>query len=182
MTDDLSIFTSIVKPLTDTSRPGYFSSSFSPEAGFYVLGYSGPSVPYQKVIKTDDASQSSQTSALASRVASADVLIDRLLSRLTFAEFDYVLESNDALNETLSRFILPTSNQVVVESDGYQLNVKEIRPPNMDETGKTKYPVVSLIDPSHVDGSLRYSIADQPLATSIASHSSSFSHLVRRTL
>ena len=68
-----------------------------------------------------------------------------MISSSCLAEFDYVLESNDALNETLSRFILPTSNQVVVESDGYQLNVKEIRPPNMDETGKTKYPVVSLI-------------------------------------
>lgn len=64
--------------------------------------------------------------------------------------FDYVLESNGALNETLSRFILPTSNQLIVDSDGYQLNVKEIRPPNMDTTGKTTYPVVSL----HLDAVL----------------------------
>lgn len=56
--NDLSTFTSAVRPLTDTSRPGYFSSSFSPEAGFYVLGYDGPAVPYSKIVKTDDAGQS----------------------------------------------------------------------------------------------------------------------------
>jgi hypothetical protein len=37
--------------LTDTSVPSYYSASFSPNAGFYLLTYDGPDVPYQKLIK-----------------------------------------------------------------------------------------------------------------------------------
>lgn len=37
--------------LTDTSVPSYYAASFSPNAGFYLLTYDGPDVPYQKLIK-----------------------------------------------------------------------------------------------------------------------------------
>ena len=40
--------------LTDTSVASYYSASFSPEAGFYLLSYEGPEVPFQKVIKIGD--------------------------------------------------------------------------------------------------------------------------------
>ena len=40
--------------LTDTSVASYYSASFSPEAGFYLLSYEGPGVPFQKVIKIGD--------------------------------------------------------------------------------------------------------------------------------
>lgn len=38
--------------LTDTTFPGYFQASFSPNAGYYVLGYKGPEVPWQRLIET----------------------------------------------------------------------------------------------------------------------------------
>ena len=37
--------------LTDTSVVSYYSASFSPDAGFYLLSYEGPGVPFQKLIK-----------------------------------------------------------------------------------------------------------------------------------
>ncbi len=40
--------------LTDTSALGQFSASFSPGAGFYLLSYDGPKVPWQRVIKAND--------------------------------------------------------------------------------------------------------------------------------
>ena len=40
--------------LTDTSVASYYSASFSPQAGFYLLSYEGPSVPFQTVIKVGD--------------------------------------------------------------------------------------------------------------------------------
>lgn len=41
------------KPLTDTMKPGYFSTRFSPGAAFYVLNYHGPSTPWTKVVDVD---------------------------------------------------------------------------------------------------------------------------------
>ena len=43
--------------LTDTSSLGQYSASFSPGAGFYLLSYNGPNVPWQRVIKTNDMSE-----------------------------------------------------------------------------------------------------------------------------
>ncbi|CDZ97247.1 dipeptidyl aminopeptidase [Phaffia rhodozyma] len=105
-------FNSVISALTDSTRPSYHTVSFSPKAGFYVLSYEGPDVPWQKIRQTSGE------------------------------ELDYLLEDNKALNETLNRFIIPSSSQYTILSDGFELNVKEIRPPNMDESGRTKYPVL----------------------------------------
>jgi len=43
--------------LTDTSKEAWYTSAFSPQAGFYVLSYRGPGVPWQKVMKTNDTSK-----------------------------------------------------------------------------------------------------------------------------
>ena len=43
-------------PLTDTSAASYYAASFSPNAGFYLLSYQGPGVPFQKLIKAGDES------------------------------------------------------------------------------------------------------------------------------
>lgn len=43
------------KPLTDVTQPGYYSASFSTGAGYYLLSYAGPDVPWQKVKKVTDA-------------------------------------------------------------------------------------------------------------------------------
>jgi len=42
--------------LTDTSAASYYSASFSPGAGFYLLSYEGPSVPFQKLIRVGNES------------------------------------------------------------------------------------------------------------------------------
>ena len=42
--------------LTDTSVASYYSASFSPSAGFYLLSYEGPGVPFQKLIKVGNES------------------------------------------------------------------------------------------------------------------------------
>ncbi|KAF8555864.1 dipeptidyl aminopeptidase [Imleria badia] len=105
---------SVVPPvlLTDDSTPSFYSASFSPGAGFYLLDYGGPNVPWQRVV---DVSR---------------------------PDFDYVLTDNAALNTTLGEFEAATITYSTIDSDGYELNVKEMRPPKMDDSGRTKYPVL----------------------------------------
>ena len=43
------------KPLTDVTKPSYYSAKFSPQAGFYVLNYQGPSTPWHKIVQTDNS-------------------------------------------------------------------------------------------------------------------------------
>ncbi len=38
--------------LTRADDSGYFAVKFSPETGYYVLSYSGPDVPWTKVLQT----------------------------------------------------------------------------------------------------------------------------------
>lgn len=38
--------------LTDTTKPAWYEANFSPEAGYYLLGYRGPNVPWQSILKT----------------------------------------------------------------------------------------------------------------------------------
>ena len=40
--------------LTDTTSPGYYDASFSPEGGFYLLSYRRPHAPWQRVIRVGD--------------------------------------------------------------------------------------------------------------------------------
>jgi len=106
--------TGIEKPkaLTDISTPSSYDADFSPQGGFYVLSYNGPNVPWQSIHQTENSS------------------------------FNYVLTENANLNRTLAQFEMPTIIRGTIESDGYVLNYKEIRPPRMDDSGKTKYPVL----------------------------------------
>ncbi|KAK1233376.1 Dipeptidyl peptidase 4 [Marasmius sp. AFHP31] len=90
----------------------FFDTDFSPEAGFYVLSYRGPNVPWQRIIKTGDEA------------------------------FDYVLTSNAELVNITSQYEAPTVVYDTIKSDGVELNVKELRPPRMDDSGRTKYPVL----------------------------------------
>lgn len=43
-----------MKSLTFSAESSYYATSFSPEAGFYLLSYQGPNIPWQRVIKADD--------------------------------------------------------------------------------------------------------------------------------
>jgi dipeptidyl aminopeptidase len=40
--------------LTDTAQPGYYDVQFSPGAGYYVLKYNGPEVPWQRLLQTGE--------------------------------------------------------------------------------------------------------------------------------
>ncbi|KAI0351315.1 dipeptidyl aminopeptidase [Trametes cingulata] len=98
--------------LTDTSSAGYYDADFSPQGAFYLLSYKGPHAPWQRIVHVDDAG------------------------------FDYVLTENPQLNDTLALYELPIVTHSTIESDGYELNVLEMRPPRMDDSGRTKYPVL----------------------------------------
>ncbi|KAJ6581126.1 dipeptidyl aminopeptidase [Mycena capillaripes] len=100
------------KALTDTSELAYFSADFSPQAGFYLLSYLGPGIPNQKVVKAADS------------------------------EFEYVLTTNERLTNVTEEYETATVVHSTIEVDGYELNVKEVRPPRMDDSGRTKYPVL----------------------------------------
>ncbi|KAJ7132184.1 dipeptidyl aminopeptidase [Mycena epipterygia] len=98
--------------LTDASEAAYYSADFSPEAGFYLLSYKGPGIPTQKVVQAADN------------------------------EFEYVLTTNDRLVNVTEEYEAATVVHSTIDVDGYELNVKEIRPPRMDDSGRTKYPVL----------------------------------------
>ncbi|WWC64025.1 uncharacterized protein I303_106631 [Kwoniella dejecticola CBS 10117] len=100
--------------LTDNSSPGYYEASFSPGAGYYVLNYRGPEVPWQRVMQTDPNEE----------------------------PLDVLLEGNARLNQTLSEFVRPIITRQTIESDGYELNMLEMLPPNFDTSGRKKYPVL----------------------------------------
>ncbi|KAJ7230529.1 dipeptidyl aminopeptidase [Mycena pura] len=99
-------------PLTDSSEAAYYTADFSPQAGFYLLSYNGPGIPVQKVIKSGDS------------------------------EFEYVLTTNERLANVTEEYEKATVLYSTIEVDGYDLNYKEVRPPRMDDSGRTKYPVM----------------------------------------
>ncbi|KAG8722707.1 hypothetical protein FRC08_012586 [Ceratobasidium sp. 394] len=101
--------------LTDESTLAWHSASFSPHGGYYVLNYDGPGVPWQRVVGVESKGKNA---------------------------VNYVLTDNKELNETSALFQMPVITRSTIESDGYELNVMEIRPPKMDETGRKKYPVL----------------------------------------
>ncbi|PCH36456.1 dipeptidyl aminopeptidase [Wolfiporia cocos MD-104 SS10] len=98
--------------ITDTSSPAVYDASFSPQGGFYLLTYKGPQAPWQKVIEAGGHG------------------------------LEFVLTENPQINDTLAEFEMPVVTHSIIESDGYELNVVELRPPRMDDSGRTKYPVL----------------------------------------
>ncbi|KAJ3797465.1 dipeptidyl aminopeptidase [Lentinula aff. detonsa] len=90
----------------------YYDTNFSPEAGFYLLSYEGPNIPWQEIIQTNNT------------------------------DFHFVLHTNDELSNKSSQFEAPTVLYSTIESDGHKLNVREVRPPRMDDSGRTKYAVL----------------------------------------
>lgn len=93
---------------TDASVVSYYSASFSPEAGFCLLSYHGPGVPYQKLIKVGDECGSNPrslvlgTHSLWACIANARVLV-----------------ANEELNRTVQMYEGPTSIHSTIESEGY---------------------------------------------------------------
>jgi dipeptidyl aminopeptidase len=101
-----------LQPLTDTSKEGYYGVSFSSGAGFALLDYDGPNIPWQKVISTPS----------------------------NFDHYESIIEENKALAEKAKKHELPIEIYSTVNVDGFDLNVVERRPPHFNP--KKKYPVL----------------------------------------
>ncbi|KAM0756671.1 hypothetical protein T439DRAFT_321362 [Meredithblackwellia eburnea MCA 4105] len=98
--------------LTDVKKMGYHRVSFSPYGGFYVLNFEGPTTPWQKLVKVDDKN------------------------------FDKVMVTNDKLIEADRKFMKVNIVYTTVVADGIELNAVEMYPPDMDTSGRTKYPIL----------------------------------------
>ncbi|CAL5866096.1 uncharacterized protein PFLUO_LOCUS303 [Penicillium psychrofluorescens] len=101
-----------LRPLTDTSKAGFFEISFSHGTGYALLSYKGPAVPWQAVITTHG---------------------DKV-------EQEEVIEENPDLKKMVEDFALPAEVYSNVTIDGYTLQVLERRPPHFNPA--KKYPVL----------------------------------------
>ncbi|KAM0787347.1 hypothetical protein ACM66B_003435 [Microbotryomycetes sp. NB124-2] len=116
--DDLSSLksgqTSVAPPhqLTDSSEGSFYRASFSPFGGYYVLDQQGPNVPWQKLISVEEP------------------------------ENVRVLANNTALSKVDAGFKQAEVVLGSIEVNGVELNTLELRPPLMDVSGRTKYPVL----------------------------------------
>ncbi|KAL2019800.1 hypothetical protein VTK56DRAFT_9151 [Thermocarpiscus australiensis] len=99
-------------PVSDTSAEGYYSASFSTGAGYALLSYHGPGIPWQKVISTPSNPQ----------------------------KYEHTVEENKELADTARKYELPIKIYGTVNVDGVDLNYVERRPPHFDEN--KKYPVL----------------------------------------
>ncbi len=98
--------------LVPSNEAAYWTSSFSSGAGYVVLTYQGPSIPYQKVVSTP---------------ANAEAI-------------DQTLEDNKDLAQLASSHELPHQIFQNITIDGYTLQLVERRPPHFDPS--KKYPVL----------------------------------------
>ncbi|KAI4101308.1 MAG: hypothetical protein LQ339_005106 [Xanthoria mediterranea] len=101
-----------LKAVSDTSKAGYYEVSFSTGAGYALLSYQGPDIPWQKVISTP---------------SNAD-------------KFDHHIEDNTALAKYAAAHDLPIETYTTLNLNGVDLNVVERRPAHFDPN--RKYPVL----------------------------------------
>lgn len=101
-----------LKPLTDTTKDGFYGVSFSSGAAYALLSYDGPNIPWQKVMSTPSNT----------------------------VTYENIIEDNKGLAEMAKKHELPIEIYSTIEIDGYKLNVVERRPPHFNE--KKQYPVL----------------------------------------
>ncbi|KAL2270254.1 hypothetical protein VTJ83DRAFT_2438 [Remersonia thermophila] len=101
-----------LEAVTDTSADGYHAVSFSTGAGYALVSYQGPDIPWQKIISTPSNPR----------------------------QFDRIVEKNEDLAEKAKTHALPSLVYGTINVDGVDLNYVERRPPNFDE--HKKYPVL----------------------------------------
>ncbi|EWC45931.1 putative dipeptidyl-aminopeptidase B [Drechslerella stenobrocha 248] len=89
--------------LTNVTSEGMYDASFSSKAGYALLSYNGPGIPWQKVIETDPASQ-----------------------------YEEIIEKNKELKTLVSQYELPKKHYSTITIDGFELNVVERRPPHFN--------------------------------------------------
>ncbi|KAG6017685.1 hypothetical protein E4U43_000507 [Claviceps pusilla] len=99
--------------LTDTSSEGYYTVSFSSNAGFALLSYKGPKTPYQQVISTPS----------------------------TQASYNRTVEDNAQLADKAKKHELPILKYGTLHLDhNVSVNYLERRPRHFDP--KKKYPIL----------------------------------------
>ncbi|KAI9780615.1 MAG: hypothetical protein M1835_004451 [Candelina submexicana] len=101
-----------LQPVTDTSTQGYYRASFSKGAGYTLLSYSGPDIPWQKVISTPSNTK----------------------------HYEHMIEKNEGLAKLAAEHELPIEIYQNVTIDGFTLQVVERRPAHFDVN--KKYPVL----------------------------------------
>jgi dipeptidyl aminopeptidase len=99
-------------PVSDTATEGYYTVSFSTGAGYALLTYQGPRIPWQKVISTPSNPH----------------------------KYEHTVEENQDLAENAKKYELPIKIYGTINVDGVDLNYVERRPPHFDES--RKYPVL----------------------------------------
>ncbi|EGV60210.1 hypothetical protein PSN45_002042 [Yamadazyma tenuis] len=106
----------IIKNITDTSKEGFFSGSFSSGSRYLVLTYRGPSVPYQQLVD------------------------------LKTNEVVRTLESNTKLAEALEKYAIPEVKHAVVslgpDESGDEIFVDTLETFPLNFNPKMKYPVL----------------------------------------
>ncbi|GAA5897725.1 uncharacterized protein JCM6883_006796 [Sporobolomyces salmoneus] len=111
--------------LSETKERGHYSVSFSPFGGIYQLNYEGPGIPWQKLVKVDDPD--------FTHVLTNNSALRTIDSGFQRAEVSYPTISIDSLLKT----DVDSTKEKKIE-----LNLMELRPPVMDVSGRTKYPVL----------------------------------------
>ncbi|KAJ4414756.1 hypothetical protein N0V82_007748 [Gnomoniopsis sp. IMI 355080] len=101
-----------LKAVTDISQEGYYSLSFSSGAGYALVNYQGPKIPWQKVISTPSNAM----------------------------KYEHVVEENKGLADLAKKYELPIKIYGTINVDGVELNYVERRPPHFNP--KKKYPVL----------------------------------------
>lgn len=101
-----------MKPMTETSEEAYYSASFSSGAGYALLNYQGPKIPWQKVVSTPSNSE----------------------------KYEHVVETNKDLADRAKKYELPIKIYGTISVDGVELNYIERRPAHFNP--KKKYPVL----------------------------------------
>jgi dipeptidyl aminopeptidase len=101
-----------LQALTDTSKEGYHGVRFSSGAGYALLNYDGPNIPWQRVISTPSNSD----------------------------HYEHIVEENPGLADMAKKHELPILVYSTVNIDGYELQVVERRPPHFNEN--KQYPVL----------------------------------------
>ncbi|KAK4128979.1 hypothetical protein N657DRAFT_608911 [Parathielavia appendiculata] len=99
-------------PVSDTSAEGYYAVSFSTGAGYALMTYQGPGIPWQKVISTPSNPH----------------------------KYEHTVEKNHDLADHAKKYELPIKIYGTINIDGVDLNYVERRPPHFDES--KKYPVL----------------------------------------
>ncbi|KAJ1918784.1 Dpp4p [Mycoemilia scoparia] len=99
-------------------RDGSYTTSLSPGGNYIFVSYNGPSYPWSVVRRVDPST----------------LRVD--------PNFEKVISKNTDLAKKYASCGLPTVRYTTIKVGDYELNAKEIRPPNFDENAKNKYGVL----------------------------------------